>query len=42
MLQLDPNKRITAQEALEHAYFKIDPQPATQEEIAKIINIDAN
>jgi serine/threonine protein kinase len=42
MLQLDPNKRITAQDALEHPYFKIDPKPATPEEIEEIINIDVN
>jgi hypothetical protein len=39
MLALDPNKRITAQEALDHEYFKIDPPPATPEEISNIINI---
>lgn len=40
MLHLDPNKRISAQDALNHPYFKIDPQPATIEEIEKIINLD--
>ena len=42
MLQLDPNKRISAIEALEHPYFKIDPKPATPEEIEKVISIDIN
>jgi len=42
MLQLDPNKRITAQEALDHPYFQKDPKPETPEEIEKVINIDAN
>lgn len=36
---LDPNKRITAAEALEHNYFQSAPLPATIEEIAKAINI---
>jgi serine/threonine protein kinase len=27
MLTLDPSKRITAQEALQHQYFKISPEP---------------
>lgn len=27
MLQFDPNKRITAEQALEHPYFKENPQP---------------
>jgi serine/threonine protein kinase len=39
MLALDPNKRITALEALNHPYFKVDPQPASYEEIANLINI---
>jgi hypothetical protein len=40
MLQLDPNKRITAEEALEHPYFQTEPYAATEEEIAKVINVD--
>lgn len=39
MLMLDPNRRITADEALSHEYFKADPQPATHEEISAILNI---
>lgn len=42
MLQLDPNKRITCEEALNHPYFTIDPLPATYEEIAKLINMTKN
>lgn len=37
---LDPNKRISAFEALKHNYFNVDPLPATKEEIAKAININ--
>jgi hypothetical protein len=40
MLVLDPNKRITAGEALNHIYFQTEPYPATSEEIAKLININ--
>ena len=40
MLQLDPLKRISAQEALDHPYFKTDPKPATPEEIEKVINLN--
>lgn len=39
MLQLDPNKRISAQEAVDHRYFKIDPKPASLEEIEKFLNV---
>jgi hypothetical protein len=39
MLMLDPNKRISADDALEHDYFKVEPLPATYEEIAAILNI---
>jgi len=38
MLDLDPNKRISAEESLEHPYFKVDPQPATPEQIELFIN----
>jgi serine/threonine protein kinase len=27
MLTLDPNKRITAKEALQHQYFQTSPEP---------------
>jgi len=40
MLHIDPNKRISAQDALNHPYFKIDPPPASKEEIEKMINLD--
>lgn len=39
MLSLDPNKRITAEEALNHEYFQVEPLPASAEEIAYILNI---
>jgi len=39
MLVLDPNKRITAEEALDHPYFTVEPLPSTYEEIEKIINL---
>ena len=32
MIELDPSKRITAKEALEHEYFKLDPIPCKPEE----------
>ncbi len=38
-LVLDPNKRITCEEALNHVYFSTDPLPASPEEIAKLIDI---
>ena len=37
MLVLNPNNRITAEEALNHPYFKIDPLPSKKERIAEII-----
>ena len=37
MLVLNPNKRITAEEALKHPYFKINPPPSKKERIAEII-----
>jgi hypothetical protein len=39
MLVLDPNGRITAEEALQHEYFKVDPLPALYEELAATFNI---
>ena len=33
ILVLNPNSRITAEEALNHPYFKVDPQPANKERI---------
>jgi serine/threonine protein kinase len=32
MLELDPSKRITAKEALEHEYFKVEPLQCKPEE----------
>lgn len=40
MLQLDPNKRISAADAINHPYFKTEPLPASLEEIEKVINSD--
>ena len=37
LLVLNPNKRITAQEALNHPYFNIDPLPSKKERIAEIV-----
>ncbi len=37
MLVINPNERISVAEALNHAYFKVDPQPATYEEIENLI-----
>lgn len=37
MLVINPNERITAADALNHQYFKVDPQPSTYEEIADLI-----
>jgi cyclin-dependent kinase 7 len=37
MLVLNPNNRITAEEALNHPYFKIDPLPSNKERIAEIV-----
>jgi len=36
MLTLDPNKRITAKEALEHVYFKTQPLPCLSEQLPTI------
>ncbi len=32
LLALDPAKRLTAEEALEHRWFHVDPAPATPHE----------
>jgi serine/threonine protein kinase len=37
MLVINPNERITASEALNHPYFKVDPQPSSSEEISNLI-----
>lgn len=37
MLVLDPNKRITANEALKHPYFSSEPLPSGKERIAEIV-----
>ena len=37
MLVLNPNNRITAEEALNHPYFKTEPLPSKKERIAEII-----
>ena len=37
MLVLNPNNRITAEEALNHPYFKTEPLPSKKERLAEII-----
>ena len=37
MLTLNPNKRITAKEALKHPYFTTEPLPSNKERIAEIV-----
>jgi serine/threonine protein kinase len=37
MLVINPNERITAAQALNHPYFKVDPQASSNEEIANLI-----
>jgi cyclin-dependent kinase 7 len=37
MLVLNPNKRITANEALKHPYFTTEPLPSNKERIAEIV-----
>ena len=39
MIVLNPNNRLTAEEALNHPYFKIDPAPSKKEKIAEIVKI---
>ena len=39
MIVLNPNNRITAEEALNHPYFKMDPLPSKKERIEEIIKI---
>ena len=39
MLVLNPNSRITAEEALNHPYFKVEPLPSNKERIAEIVKI---
>ena len=39
MIVLNPNNRITAEEALNHPYFKIEPLPSKRERIEEIIKI---
>ena len=42
MLVLNPNKRITANEALKHPYFSCNPPPSNKERIAEIVKIFYN
>lgn len=35
MLSLDPSKRPSAKECLQHAYFRSDPPPMTQAEFLR-------
>ena len=37
MLVLNPNKRITANEALKHPYFSTKPFPSDKQRIAEIV-----
>ena len=39
MIVLNPNNRITAEEALNHPYFKMEPLPSKKERIEEIIKI---
>ena len=39
LVTLDPNKRLSAENALNHNYFKVEPTPATEEEIVKLITV---
>ena len=38
MLALNPNKRISASEAIKHPFFTVEPLPCTNEEIAQIVS----
>lgn len=38
MLQMNPNSRISTEEALKHPYFDKEPKPASYEEIAMLIS----
>ena len=42
MLVLDPNKRISANEALKHPYFTTEPLPSGKERIAEIVKTYLN
>ena len=42
MLVLDPNKRISANEALKHPYFTTEPLPSGKEKIAEIVKLYLN
>ena len=42
MLVLNPNKRITANEALKHPFFTNKPLPSDTERIAEIVRIFYN
>ena len=37
MIALNPNSRLTAEEALNHPYFKTEPLPSNKERIAEIV-----
>jgi hypothetical protein len=39
LIVLDPNKRLSAEAALNHTYFRSEPSPATKEEIMSVIGL---